>query len=107
MKSRIMYMENKSTGEAIIGRIMTKNWKTLYYKGKKFTRLNKGGIYGNYYSDKSEYWISGCHKDGLDRLWGGMVKVDEDVREEYWLEIRKKPELINKTSFKSRGSRLV
>jgi hypothetical protein len=59
MKSRIMYMENKSTGEAIIGRIMTKNWKTLYYKGKKFTRLNKGGIYGNYYSDKSEHCIPG------------------------------------------------
>lgn len=37
-----------------------------------------------------DYWISGCKKDGNDRLYGERlpVYIDEDVREEYWTEIR-------------------
>jgi hypothetical protein len=37
------------------------------------------------------------HRDGQDRLYfpsGIPVDIDGDVREEYWREIRKKPELI-------------
>ena len=39
------------------------------------------------------YWISGCHKDGQDRLYGERVpvEIDEDVLEEYWTEIRGLP----------------
>jgi len=45
-----------------------------------------------------EYWISGPRRDGQDRLYVSNipVEIDEDVREEYWTEIRKKPELKNR-----------
>ena len=45
------------------------------------------------------YWISGPRRDGLDRLYGRsalVVEIDDDVREEYWTEIRKKPEQKSK-----------
>jgi hypothetical protein len=47
-----------------------------------------------------EYWISGPRRDGLNRLYGKsalVVEIDEDVREEYWTEIRKKPEQKRKS----------
>jgi len=88
-KTRIMYMENKETNEAIIGKVkFSKTGKTIYYKDKTFCR---GGILGNYYDEETneDYWISGCKKDGSDRLFGNRpVKIDEDVKEEY-NEIRK------------------
>ena len=39
-----------------------------------------------------EYWISGCRKDGKDALYGTNVEIDDDVREEYWVNIRGFPE---------------
>jgi hypothetical protein len=47
-----------------------------------------------------EYWISGPRRDGLDRLYGKsalVVEIDDDVREEYLTEIRKKPEQSSKS----------
>jgi hypothetical protein len=46
-----------------------------------------------------EYWISGCHKDGLDRLYGERVpiEIDEDVRDEYWSDIRALPNERHRT----------
>lgn len=38
--------------------------------------------------------ISGCKKDGSDRLYGGTVVIDEDVREEYWAKIRNRSQGI-------------
>lgn len=40
------------------------------------------------------YWISGCKKDGSDRLYGERIpiQIDDDVREEYWKEIRNLPD---------------
>jgi len=38
------------------------------------------------------YWISGCKKDGRDRLYPGIIEIDDDVREEYWTGIRGMPE---------------
>jgi hypothetical protein len=40
-----------------------------------------------------QYWISGCKKDGTDALYSTTVEIDEDVREEYWMVIRNKPEM--------------
>ena len=45
-----------------------------------------------------EYWVSGPKKDGSDRLFAGrlpVIHIDEDVREEYWLQIRNLPEHVN------------
>jgi hypothetical protein len=48
MKSRIMYIENKSdglSGPARIGRVIfSKSGKTLYYQGKSFQSLKGSGF---------------------------------------------------------------
>ena len=99
MKSRIMYIENKSdglNGATRIGRVtFSKTGKTLYYRGLAFQSL-KGGYKANYYDLESGelYWISGCRKNGGDRLYvsGMPIEIDEDVRQEYWLSIRRLPQ---------------
>jgi hypothetical protein len=100
MKSRIMYVENKSrglTGPARIGRVtFSKTGKTLHYRGRTFQSLKGRGFKANYFDTETleEYWISGPRKDGADRLYGEAVpvEIDADVREEYWVEIRGLPE---------------
>ena len=82
-----------------------KTGKSVYYKGQRFTTLTKGGFKANYYNaeTREQYWISGCKKDGTDALYSTMVKIDEDVREEYWTRIRNKPEMKKVASFKCVG----
>ncbi len=93
-----MYIEQKSdgaTGSARIGRVFfSKRGKTLYYGGRAFQRAKGRGIEGNYFDieTEDEYWISGCKRNGADRLFGGLaIEIDDDVREEYWRETRKAP----------------
>ena len=96
LKSRIMYIERKAdqlTGDARIGRVhFSKTGKTLYYKDLVFKRFK--GFKSNYIEVNSDedYWISGPRKDGDDRLYGERlpVEIDEDVKNEYWAEVRKK-----------------
>jgi hypothetical protein len=101
-RTRIMYIESKAeglNGPARIGRVtFNKTGHTLYYKGQSFQSLKGRGFKANYRDTQTgeEYWISGPRRDGLDRLYGKsalVVEIDDDVREEYWTEIRKKPEL--------------
>ena len=83
-----MYVECKAnglSGTARVGRVtFSQSGKTLYYGGKKFQTLGGRGFKANYFDVESgiHYWISGCKKDGGDRLYGGPVAIDEDVREE-------------------------
>jgi len=106
MKSRIMYIEDKSEGlsggSARIGCVsFSKTRRTLYYGGKTFKSLRGRGFKANYFDVESgdEYWISGCTRDGSDRLYGERVPVviDEDVRDDYWTKIRDQPESKAKT----------
>ncbi|MFO8015260.1 MAG: 1-deoxy-D-xylulose-5-phosphate synthase [Phycisphaerae bacterium] len=108
MKPRIMYIELKSghsdDGPARIGRVtFSRTGKTIYYRGHRFQSL-KGGGYANYVDIDTgdEYWISGCKKNGEDRHWAGsgLVEIDEDVREEYWTEIRGKPDRTNEATIR-------
>jgi len=100
MKSRIMYIEHKGdalTGPARIGRVsFSKTGKTLYYGGNTFRSLKGAGYKANFFDVESgdEYWISGCKRDGSNRLYGERVpvEIDEDVRDEYWTKIRQQPE---------------
>ncbi|WP_298511298.1 hypothetical protein [uncultured Kordia sp.] len=90
-RSRIMYIEDKSTdieGSARIGRVyFSKSGKTLYYRGRKFRSLKGSGFKANYFDVDSgdEFWISGPRKDRNDRLYGGQlgVVIDADVKEDY------------------------
>jgi hypothetical protein len=96
-----MYIEEKSGGlsggVARIGRVFfSKRGKTLYYRGKSFRSLDGDGFKANYYEIASgaQYWISGPKQRGGDRLYGErvMVEIDEDVRVEYWTDIRRQPD---------------
>lgn len=102
-----MYIENKNgesglTGEARIGRVtFSKSLKSIHYKGKTFQTLKGDGFKANYFDTETGeyYWISGCKKNGGDRLYGERlpIHIDDDVREEYWTEIRNLPSLKDKT----------
>lgn len=100
--SRIMYIECKAgglTGAARIGRVLfSKTGKTIYYRGMVFRSLKGAGYKSNYFEVETgaEYWISGPRKDGADRLYGERlpIEIDEDVAEEYWHEIRRRPEMF-------------
>lgn len=101
MRTRIMYIECKAdglSGPARIGRVaFSKTGRTLYYAGKTFKPFS--GYKANYYDvdTDEEYWISGPRKDGRDRLYGERVPVDidDDVRREYWTDIRGRPDRVN------------
>ena len=99
-----MYIENKSAqpegqsgvqGPARIGRVtFSKSGRTIYYKGKTLLSLNGAGYKTTHYDIESgdQYWISGPRRDGEDGLYGYRpTPLDDDVREEYWTEIRKQP----------------
>jgi len=100
MKTRIMYIERKAeglSGPARIGRVsFSKTGATVYYAGREYRTLRGNGFKANYFDVETgdHYWISGCRKDGADRLYGERVpvEIDEDVREEYLTEIRGQPE---------------
>ena len=94
-----MYIEYKGddglVGLARIGRVkFSKSGKSIHYKNKTFETLSGRGFKANYFDVETNeyYWISGCKKDGKDALYSTDVEIDDDVREEYWTEIRSKPE---------------
>ena len=98
-----MYIECKAdslNGPARIGRVtFSKTRLTIYYKGREFFRIQ--GYKTNYRDRETldQYWISGPRRDGQDRLYASNlpVQIDDDIREEYWTEIRKRPDLKSKT----------
>lgn len=104
-RTQIMYIERKvslSGGEARIGRVkFSKSGSSIEYGGKTFRTLKGRGFKANYVEIESgeEYWISGPKKRGDDRLYGERIPVtiDEDVRKEYWNDIRNAPSSVNET----------
>ena len=100
---RIMYIECKAgelTGPARIGRVtFSKTGRTLYYHGQTFQSLKGQGFKSNYYCVETgeNYWISGPKRRGGDALYGSgpPIEIDEDVREEYWREIRREPQRVH------------
>ncbi|MBL9174786.1 MAG: hypothetical protein JNL10_14710 [Verrucomicrobiales bacterium] len=99
---RILYIECKAgnlTGSARIGRVtFSKSGRTLHYRGLTFQSLKGAGFKSNYYCLETgdDYWISGPKRRGGDRMYGSVqpVEVDEEVRVEYWRDIRGLPERI-------------
>ena len=97
---RITYIERKAgelTGAARIGRVtFSQTGRTLYYRGKKFQSLKGAGPKSNFYDLDSgeDYWISGPKRRGGDALHpiNIPVEIDDDVREDYWRDIRRQPE---------------
>jgi hypothetical protein len=119
-RTRIMYIENKGghivkrysytdqliegglTGPARIGRVtFSKTKATLYYQGRSLQSLKGGGFKSNYYDIETgeHFWISGPKRNGCDSLYATNVptEIDDDVREEYWTQIRQLPQNKNLT----------
>ena len=100
---RIMYIERKAgslTGPARIGRVtFNRTRRTIFYRDQVFHRIVGGGFKSNYYDQATgeNYWISGCKRRGGDQLYATNVpiEIDDDVRVEYWRDIRNMPERIN------------
>src|SRR5438105_3626601 len=109
VQPRIMYIECKSGGLSGPGRIgcvsFSKTGKTLHYSGRQFETLRGRGFKANYFDVESgeEYWISGCKKRGGDRLYPGLIEIDDDVREEYWSTIRGMPDCKDQAVIRCNG----
>jgi hypothetical protein len=108
--TRVMWIEKKDgdglAGPARIGRVtFSKSRKSLHYGGKTFRTLDGQGFKANYadVDTGEEYWISGCRKDGRDALYSTDVEIDEDVREEDWIDIRKLPDNVHVMAFRALG----
>jgi hypothetical protein len=103
-KTRIMYIERKEenlNGPARIGRVIYSNsGLSVSYKDRVFRKVRDYKANFIDTDTREMYWISGPHRDGRDRLYESNlpIEIDEDVREEYWTEIRKKPELKAKST---------
>ncbi len=101
MKFRIMYIEDKSkglNGPARIGRVrLSKTGETLYYAGRAFEALRNSGLKANFRDAQTGqvFWIAKARKGGDDRLFKGAgdpPEIDDDVREEYWRDVRGLPD---------------
>ena len=109
MASRIMYVEYKGGGIRGFGRIgrveLSKTGKTLRYRGRSLQSLKGYSLKANYFDTDTgeEYWVSGRRRDGQDTLYPGVVEIDDDVREEYWTEIRALPSMVAVESYRSEG----
>jgi len=100
---RIMYIEYKGGSLAGPGRIgwveLSKAKRSYRYNGKVLQKC-VGYKYNCFDAETGEhYWVSGPKRDGSDRLYGGVVEIDDDARDEYWTSIRKKPECSTLASY--------
>ena len=101
-----MFIERKAgalIGPARIGRVtFNRTGRTIFYHDQVFHRIVGGGFKSNYYDEATgeDYWISGCKRRGGDQLYATNVpiEIEENVRAEYWRDIRGEPDSINEKS---------
>jgi hypothetical protein len=86
LRSRVMYIQKfggLGSRQGRIGRVYSsKTGRTLHYQGRALQSLNG---------------------DGNDPLYPGIVEIDDDVNEEYWVKVRNLPALVGTISYKSLG----
>jgi hypothetical protein len=103
-----MYIEDKSGPDGLVGQgriglvTFTKTGKSIHYNDRLFLSLKGRGFKANYQDAETgdQFWISGCKKDGQDTLYGGIVEIDENIREQYWVEICNRPERKHEKSYR-------
>ncbi|WP_437791567.1 1-deoxy-D-xylulose-5-phosphate synthase [Sorangium sp. So ce693] len=106
---RIMYVENKRGGLDGDGRIgwveLSRSRRTYHYRGRHLAKTGSGYKYNCIDEETREaYWVSGPRRDGADKLYGGVVHIDEDARVEYWTRIRERPDLVELTEYRAGAS---
>lgn len=105
-----MYVELKTDGLRGVGRIarvtFSKSGKTIYYDGRTLAKAKGVQLKANFFDDQSleDYWVSSPKRDGNDSLFPATIEIEPDVRAEYWTEIRKAPENVGKSSYRSEGA---
>ncbi|MDB4997255.1 MAG: hypothetical protein JWM74_4687 [Myxococcaceae bacterium] len=104
-----MYVENKSGGLDGDGRIgwveVSRSGRTYRYRGRHLGKTTSGYKYNCVDEENGdEYWVSGPRKDGADKLYGGVVQVDDDARVAYWTEIRGLPSRVASTEYRAGSS---
>ncbi|WP_018607382.1 hypothetical protein [Uliginosibacterium gangwonense] len=102
---RLMYIENKAGGLDGPGRIgwvtFSRSLRSMYYAGRVLQKIKSGYKYNCFDVETGEdFWISGPKKNGQDKLYGGIVEIDEDAREQYWTEVRQAPECVHLTRYR-------
>ena len=107
MKTAIMFIGGPGLGSGgHIGRVrFSKTRRTIYYGDLVLSKSTQCFGKANCFAEhtQEEYWVSNPKKSGQDTLYPGIIEIDEDVREEYWREIRERPDLVETTSFRSEG----
>jgi hypothetical protein len=102
---RIMYIECKRgglNGPGRIGWVEFSKSKRSYRYADRVLRRCAGYKYNCIDTETGEeYWVSGPKRDGTDKLYGGVVEIDEDARIEYWTSVRKQPESVHLSSYRS------
>lgn len=82
---RVMYIEFKGDDPQGPGRIgwveLSRSRRSYYYRGKLLDKV-AGYKYNCVDAETGEpYRVSGPKKNGEDKLYGGIVEIDEDARE--------------------------
>ena len=104
-----MYVENQLGGLDGCGRIgwveLSKSGHTYYYAGRRLGKTKSGYKYNCIDETSSDrYWVSGPSKTGHDKLYGGLVEIDEDARDAYWTTVRGEPSLVAQRAYVSGAS---
>lgn len=99
MKPEIMYIERIDPGGrtqwARIGKVgFSKTGRTAYYQGRELRGEGQPWYYDT--GTRARFVVPRARNDGLDRSEGRKrgsfpVDIDDDVREEYWAEVRGEP----------------
>jgi hypothetical protein len=103
---RIMYIEQKEQdgldGPGRIGWVELARSRRAYLYGGRRLRKVIGFKHNCVDTETGEmFWVSGPKKNGEDKLYGGVVEIDEDAREEYWRRVRGLPEPVADRSYRS------
>lgn len=79
--------------------------RTIYYGDVVLQSLNGSGYKSNHFdvTTGEHYWVSAPRRDGNDTLYPGIVEIDDEVREQYWLEIRCDPSMSHVAQFRAPG----
>lgn len=104
-----MYLESRSQavgGRGRIGWVERSKACQVYRYGGRVLRMSAHGRYNCFDAGSGErYLVSEPKANGSDKLNGGCVDIDEDAREEYWLQIRNRPDCVALASFQADARR--
>jgi len=102
---RLMYMEAKSqagSGRGRIGWVERSRSCRVYRYAGKILRISASTPYNCFDAGTGElYLVAEPKANGRDKLNGGFVDIDDDARQEYWLNVRNKPECVGLETFEA------